>query len=150
MTNRAGNVSGGRDQGFIHADNLGLDFHLDLEKIFGIDGASFLLNMSQRSGSSVSGVCIGNVFTVQQVFGGSTFHLIDAANGGELTCRSLSHFPHPPPPTPPHSTPNRLLAHQFVVSPHKHHEVAVIHKQIPVQMRFAWRHHRRIRTIQHA
>lgn len=79
VTNLAGNVSGGRDQGFTHADNLGLDFHLDLEKILGIDGASFLLNMSQRSGSSVSSVYIGNVFTVQQVFGGSTFHLIDAA-----------------------------------------------------------------------
>lgn len=79
VTNLAGNVSGGRDQGFTHADNLGLDFHLDLEKILGIDGASFLLNMSQRSGSSVSSVYIGNVFAVQQVFGGSTFKLIDAA-----------------------------------------------------------------------
>ncbi|MGH7243310.1 MAG: carbohydrate porin [Phycisphaerales bacterium] len=84
VTNLAGNVSGGRDQGFTHADNLGLDLHFDLEKILGIDGASFLLNMSQRSGSSVSSVYIGNVFTVQQVFGGTTFHLIDAAYQQQL------------------------------------------------------------------
>ena len=90
VTNLAGNVSGGRDQGFTHADNLGLDFHFDLEKILGIEGASFLLNMSQRSGSSVSSVYIGNVFTVQQVFGGSTFHLIDAAWQQQLFNDQLS------------------------------------------------------------
>lgn len=84
VTNLAGNVSGGRDQGFTHADNLGLDLHFDLEKILGIDGASFLLNMSQRSGSSLSQVYIANVFTVQQVFGGTTFHLIDAAYQQQL------------------------------------------------------------------
>jgi hypothetical protein len=48
VTNLAGNVNGGRDQGFTHADNLGLDFHFDLETILGLEGASFLLNMSQR------------------------------------------------------------------------------------------------------
>lgn len=90
VTNLAGNVSGGRDQGFTHADNLGLDLHFDLEKILGIDGASFLLNMSQRSGSSVSSVYIGNVFTVQQVFGGTTFHLIDAAYQQQLFDDQLS------------------------------------------------------------
>ena len=90
VTNLAGNVSGGRDQGFTHADNLGLDFHFDLEKILGIEGASFLLNMSQRSGSSVSSVYIGNVFTVQQVFGGTTFHLIDAAWQQQLFDDKLS------------------------------------------------------------
>ncbi|MBL8876778.1 MAG: carbohydrate porin [Phycisphaerae bacterium] len=90
VTNLAGNVSGGMDQGFTHADNLGLDLNFDLEKILGIDGASFLLNMSQRSGSSVSQVYIGNVFTVQQVFGGTTFHLIDAAWQQQLFNDALS------------------------------------------------------------
>ncbi|MBX3380665.1 MAG: carbohydrate porin [Phycisphaeraceae bacterium] len=90
VTNLAGNVSGGRDQGFTHADNLGLDLYFDLEKILGIRGASFLLNMSQRSGSSVSQVYIGNVFTVQQVFGGTTFHLIDAAWQQQLFDDQLS------------------------------------------------------------
>jgi len=84
VTNLAGNVSGGRSQGFTHADNLGLDLHFDLEKILGIDGASFLLNMSQRSGSSVTQVYIGNIFNAQQVFGGTTFHLIDAAYQQQL------------------------------------------------------------------
>lgn len=90
VTNLAGNVSGGMDQGFTHADNLGLDLNFDLEKILGIEGASFLLNMSQRSGSSLSSVYIGNVFTVQQVFGGTTFHLIDAAWQQQLFDDQLS------------------------------------------------------------
>lgn len=79
VTNLAGNVSGGRDQGFTHADNLDMSFTFDFEKMFGINGASFIVDMAQRSGSSLSSVYIGNLFTVQQVFGGSTFHLVDLA-----------------------------------------------------------------------
>jgi porin len=62
-----------------HADNFGLDFLFDLNKLAGLNGASFLVSMSQRSGSSLSREYIGNVFNVQQVFGGQTFHLIDVA-----------------------------------------------------------------------
>src|SRR4029077_4454129 len=51
----------------------------DLDKLAGLKGGSFLVSMSQRSGSSLSREYIGNVFTVQQVFGGQTFHLIDVA-----------------------------------------------------------------------
>ncbi len=35
--------------------------------------------MSQRSGSSLSAERVGNVFTIQQVYGGQTFHLINVA-----------------------------------------------------------------------
>jgi porin len=80
----AGNPSGGKDQGVTHADNIGLDLSLDLEKLVGLNGASFLISMSQRSGSSLSREYIGNVFTVQQVFGGQTFHLIDVAYDQKL------------------------------------------------------------------
>jgi porin len=79
VTNIAGNHIGGRDQGITHADNFGLDLLFDLDKLVGLDGGSFLVSMSQRSGSSLSREYIGNVFTVQQVFGGQTFHLIDVA-----------------------------------------------------------------------
>lgn len=79
VTNVAGNPIGGRDQGVTHADNLGLDLLFDLDKLAGLSGGSFLVSMSQRSGSSLSREYIGNVFTVQQVFGGQTFHLIDVA-----------------------------------------------------------------------
>ncbi|HTA31458.1 MAG TPA: carbohydrate porin, partial [Candidatus Cybelea sp.] len=75
----AGNPVGGRNQGITHADNLGLNLFFDLDKLAGLTGGSFLVTMSQRSGNSLSGEHVGNVFTVQQVYGGETFHLIDVA-----------------------------------------------------------------------
>jgi porin len=84
VTNIAGNPVGGKDQGVTHADNLGLDLLFNLDKLIGLNGGSFLVSMSQRSGSSLSKEYIGNVFTVQQVFGGQTFHLIDVAYQQEL------------------------------------------------------------------
>jgi len=72
-----GNPTGGMQQGFRQASNLGLDLHFDLDKLFGIAGGSFLISFSERFGSSLSREDIGNVFTVQQVFGGQTYRLID-------------------------------------------------------------------------
>ncbi len=54
VTDIAGNPIGGRDQGVTHADNLGLDLLFDLDKLAGLKGGSFLISMSQRSGSSLS------------------------------------------------------------------------------------------------
>src|SRR5882724_6534275 len=79
VTDIAGNPVGGRDQGVTHADNLGLDLLFDLDKLVGLKGGSFLVSMSQRSGSSLSREHVGNVFAIQQVYGGQTFHLIDVA-----------------------------------------------------------------------
>jgi porin len=79
VTDSLGNLSGGTHQGFTTANNLGLDLNFDLEKLCGFDGASFLLSMSYRFGGSLSANYIHNVFTVQQVFGGETFHLINIA-----------------------------------------------------------------------
>jgi porin len=75
----AGNPSGGRSQGTAYADNIGLGLLFDLDKLVGLDGGSFLISMSQRDGTSLSEKRIGNVFTVQQVYGGQTFHLVDLA-----------------------------------------------------------------------
>jgi porin len=75
----AGNITGGKSQGVTHADNLGIDLLFDLDKLAGLEGGSFLASASQRSGSSLSSEHVGNVFTIQQVYGGQTFHLIDLA-----------------------------------------------------------------------
>jgi len=75
----AGNPSGGRSRGVTYADNLGLSLLFDLDKIAGLNGGSFLVSMSQRDGHSLSQEYVGNAFTIQQVYGGETFHLIDLA-----------------------------------------------------------------------
>lgn len=75
----AGNPSGGKSQGVAYADNIGLGLLFDLDKLAGLDGGSFLVSMSQRNGDSLSEKRVGNVFTIQQVYGGETFHLIDLA-----------------------------------------------------------------------
>jgi len=79
VTDSLGNPSGGKEQGFTTANNVGLDLNLDLEKLGVVEGGSFLLSMSYRFGGSLSANYIHNVFTVQQVFGGETFHLINIA-----------------------------------------------------------------------
>ncbi|HXI71271.1 MAG TPA: carbohydrate porin [Verrucomicrobiae bacterium] len=79
VTDIAGNPTGGKSQGVAEADNLGLDLLFDLDKLVGLEGGSFLVSMSQRSGESLSANRVGNVFTIQQVYGGQTFHLIDVA-----------------------------------------------------------------------
>jgi len=75
----AGNPIGGRSQGITEASNLGLDLLFDLDKIANVKGASFLLQMSERWGNSLSAEYIGNVFNTQQDFGGETFHVVDLA-----------------------------------------------------------------------
>lgn len=83
-TDMAGNVSGGRSTGFAEADNLGINLVFDLKKLADIPGATFLVSAAQRNGSSLSQERIGNVFSVQQVYGGEAFHLIDLAWQQEL------------------------------------------------------------------
>src|SRR5262245_5820559 len=79
VTDSLGNPSGGNEQGFTTANNVGLDLNFDLEQLCGFEGASLLVSMSYRFGGSLSANYIHNVFTVQQVFGGETFHLINIA-----------------------------------------------------------------------
>jgi len=73
--NIAGNVSGGFGRGWAYAENLDLSFHFDLEKLMGWHGASFLIDALDRNGSNLSADEVGNVYTIQQVFGGNTFML---------------------------------------------------------------------------
>jgi polyphosphate glucokinase len=85
----AGNPTGGKSQGVAYSDNIGLDLLFDLDKIVGLEGGSFLLSMSQRNGDSLSGERVGNVFTIQQNYGGQTFHLIDVAYQQKLLDDSM-------------------------------------------------------------
>ena len=73
VTDSLGNPTGGREQGFTTANDLGLELDFDLEKLGVVQGASFVLSMSYRFGGSLSANYIHNVFTVQQIFGGETF-----------------------------------------------------------------------------
>jgi len=79
VTDSLGNPSGGGEQGFTTANNVGLDLNIDLEKLGVLEGGSFLFSMSYRFGGSLSANYIHNVFTVQQVFGGETFRVVNLA-----------------------------------------------------------------------
>jgi porin len=75
----AGNPTGGKSQGVTYADNIGFGLVFDLNKLADLNGRSFEMTLSQRDGSGLSQNRVGNVFTIQQVYGGETFHLIDLA-----------------------------------------------------------------------
>jgi porin len=79
LTDALGNPTGGQRQGFSAGNNLGLDLNFDLKKLHGPKGGSFQLSMSERFGSSLSGKYIGNVFSVQAVYGADTFRLVHVA-----------------------------------------------------------------------
>jgi porin len=83
-TDALGNPTGGIQHGFTTANNLGIDLHFDLEKLRGPKGGTFQISASERFGTSLSQQDIGNVFTVQQLFGGETFHLVNVAYQQEL------------------------------------------------------------------
>ena len=84
VTDALGNPTGGMQQGFRGASNLGVDLLFDLGKLTELKGGSFEISFSERFGSSLSKEDIGNVFTVQQVFGGQTYRLVDMAYKQEL------------------------------------------------------------------
>jgi porin len=79
VSNLAGNPVGGMRHGFTDADNLGLNLNFDLDKLYGLQGASFFYSMSQRSGANLSAIDVGNTFTIQQVYGRETWQVIDVA-----------------------------------------------------------------------
>ncbi len=75
----AGNPTGGISQGFTAANNLGLGLLFDLDKIASINGGSFLVQVSERFGPSLTKKYIGNSFNVQQDWGGQTIRVVDVA-----------------------------------------------------------------------
>lgn len=71
--NLAGNPVGGVRQGFTYADSIEFGVEIDFGKIAGWHGLSLTAGAFDRNGRSLSDEAIGNVFTVQQVYGGQTF-----------------------------------------------------------------------------
>jgi porin len=76
------NVAGGEILGGTYADNIGLDFDLDLERIIGIPHTSLLVKLSKRDGTSVSQRFVapsagGNTFTAQEVYGTENFKVVN-------------------------------------------------------------------------
>ncbi|MGE5239013.1 MAG: carbohydrate porin [Chloroflexota bacterium] len=84
VTDALGNATGGLRQGFTAANDLALDALFDLEKLHGPEDGSFHVSASARFGSSLSAKDIGNIFPVQQAFGGETLWLVNAAYKQEL------------------------------------------------------------------
>jgi porin len=77
VTNLAGNPVGGMRRGFTEADNTGLELHFHLDKLYGLEGGTFIFSTSQRSGANLSAIDVGNTFTIQQVYGRETWQVID-------------------------------------------------------------------------
>ena len=68
----AGNVTGGMSRGFTYCDNFTLDLEFHTEQLLGYKGGTLSVIMLNRDGNNLSALHIGNQFTVQQVYGGST------------------------------------------------------------------------------
>ena len=72
LSNLAGNVTGGKSRGFTYCDNFTLDLEFHSEQLLGYKGGTLSVIMLNRDGNNLSARNIGNQFTVQQVYGGST------------------------------------------------------------------------------
>ena len=68
----AGNVTGGKSQGFTYCDNFTLDLEFHSEQLLGYKGGTLSIIVLNRDGNNLSAQSIGNQFTVQQLYGGST------------------------------------------------------------------------------
>jgi porin len=76
-TDLAANPVGGRSQGWTNPGSFDAVGLFDLEKIANIPGCSIYSSISWRNGSSLSSEYIDNEFSVQQLYGGQTFHLVE-------------------------------------------------------------------------
>jgi porin len=74
------NVAGGEQRGSTYLHNIGADVRFDLSRLLGVPSTTLLVKLSKRDGESLSAEYIapstgGNIFPVQQIFGGQTFKL---------------------------------------------------------------------------
>lgn len=75
VSHMLGNPVGGRRKKVAYDDNIGLDVHVDLEKLLHWHGLEFHVSGSLRSGRNLSSEAIGNTFPVSNLFGGETIRL---------------------------------------------------------------------------
>ena len=85
----AGNPVGGQRQGVTYTHNIGLALFADLGKLLGLDETVFLVSGSDRAGTSLSARYVGNVYAVQQIFGGETIRLVHLALARAFFHRTL-------------------------------------------------------------
>ncbi len=88
-TSESGNPVGGQRQGVTYTHNIGLSLFADLEKLLGIEETVFLVSASNRAGTSLSARYVGNVYAVQQIFGGETTRLVQLALARAFFHRTL-------------------------------------------------------------
>jgi porin len=79
------NVSGGEVRGGTYTDNIGLDIRLDLHALIGLPATTLLVKVSKRDGDSVSIEDVspsegGNLFPVQQIYGGPDGQVVKVVN----------------------------------------------------------------------
>jgi porin len=73
----SGNPVGGREQGGAYAHEIALGADID-SKLFGWQGGTFHVLVTERAGSSLSKDKIGNILTVQEIYGdGQTVRLTE-------------------------------------------------------------------------
>jgi len=77
VTDVQGNPIGGKQQAVREFDNLAVEVDIDLEKLMGAPGTKFHTGLSQRSGTSLTDIDIGNTFNVAQTCCGATYRLVD-------------------------------------------------------------------------
>lgn len=77
VTNMAGNPVGGISRGFTETDSTGLNVSADFEKLIGWEGLTGFTSVAYRQGTSLALRRLGSTVSVQQVYGGQTFHLVN-------------------------------------------------------------------------
>ncbi|MGE9295057.1 MAG: carbohydrate porin [Puniceicoccales bacterium] len=77
VTNLAGNPVGGMSRGFTETDSTGLNVAVDFGTLAGLDGLTGFVSTAYRQGTSLAQRRIGSAVSVQQVYGGQTFHLVN-------------------------------------------------------------------------
>lgn len=70
VSESAGSITGGRDQGAAYTQQLLASTVVDTGKAFGLKGGKLIATIIHRTGHDLSAERIGNLFEVQELFGG--------------------------------------------------------------------------------
>ena len=65
----AGNPQGGRSQGFRYAHEIAIGADIDFDKLTGIDVGTLHVTLTERAGRSLANDSIGNIESVQEIYG---------------------------------------------------------------------------------
>lgn len=77
-TESAANPAGGQRQSARYTQQVDFGADLDLNRLIGVQGATVQITFNDRVGRSLSADAIGNLFSVQQLYGdGQNFRIVD-------------------------------------------------------------------------